>query len=83
VDVNLTSEGRAKLQLGDSVAFSYEVVWKTSDTKFEVRVNQKVSARKEVTSNIILEKCKQKHGTGGKNFVRQCYISCQFNQQEM
>ena len=40
VDVNLTSEGRAKLQLGDSVAFSYEVVWKTSDTKFEVTAGQ-------------------------------------------
>jgi hypothetical protein len=36
VDVNLTSEGRAKLQLGENVAFSYEVVWKKSDTKFEV-----------------------------------------------
>ena len=36
IDVNLTSEGRTKLQLGDSVAFSYEVIWKKSNTKFEV-----------------------------------------------
>ena len=36
IDVNLTSEGRRKLQLGESIAFSYEVIWKKSDTKFEV-----------------------------------------------
>merc|ERR1712198_319016 len=34
IDVNLTSEGRTKLQLGDSVSFSYEVVWKPSEIKF-------------------------------------------------
>jgi hypothetical protein len=63
VDVNLTSEGRAKLQLGDSVAFSYEVVWKTSDTKFEVRVNEKESARKEVYQKyirVLLKYCTRK-----------------------
>ena len=38
IDVNLTSEGRTKLQLGDSVSFSYEVVWKKSTTNFEVRI---------------------------------------------
>ena len=36
IDVNLTSEGRTKLQLGESIAFSYEVIWKKSNTKFEV-----------------------------------------------
>ena len=36
VDVNLTSEGRTKLQLGQSLAFSYEVIWKKQDTLFEV-----------------------------------------------
>ena len=32
----IISEGRRKLQLGESIAFSYEVIWKKSDTKFEV-----------------------------------------------
>ena len=36
VDVNLTSEGRTKLQLGESLAFSYEVIWKKQSTLFEV-----------------------------------------------
>ena len=35
IDVNLTSEERTKLQLGQSVAFSYEVICKKSDNKFE------------------------------------------------
>ena len=38
IDVNLTSEGRTKIKLGESVAFSYEVVWKKSTTNFEVCV---------------------------------------------
>ncbi len=78
MDVNLTSEGRAKLQLGDSVAFSYEVVWKTSDTKFEVRVNQKESTRKEAYQQYIRVLLKyytrkmqeKKYVPGGKNVVR-------------
>ena len=37
IDVNLTSEGRTKLHLGDTISFSYEVTWKRSTTKFEVR----------------------------------------------
>merc|ERR1719295_1647709 len=40
IDVNLTSEGRTKLQLGDSVAFSYEVLWKKSDVKFVDRFDK-------------------------------------------
>jgi len=40
IDVNLTSEGRTKLQLGDSVSFSYEVVWKKSTTNFEDRFDK-------------------------------------------
>ena len=38
IDVNLTSEGRTKLHLGDTISFSYEVNWKRSTTKFEVRI---------------------------------------------
>jgi len=40
IDVNLTSEGRTKLQLGESIAFSYEVIWKKSNTKFEDRFDK-------------------------------------------
>jgi len=40
VDVNLTSEGRTKLQLGESVSFSYEVIWKKQNTKFEDRFDK-------------------------------------------
>jgi len=40
VDVNLTSEGRTKLQLGEQLAFSYEVIWKKQDTKFEDRFDK-------------------------------------------
>jgi len=40
VDVNLTSEGRTKLQLGDSLEFTFEVIWKKSDTKFEDRFDK-------------------------------------------
>ena len=39
-DVNLTSEGRTKLQLGDSIAFSYEVIWRPSQTKYEDRFDK-------------------------------------------
>ena len=38
IDVNLTSEGRTKLQLNEEVAFSYEVIWKASNTPFEVEM---------------------------------------------
>ena len=37
IDVNLTSEGKTKLKLGEELAFSYEVTWKRSSLKFEVR----------------------------------------------
>jgi len=40
VDVNLTSEGRTKLQLGEELDFSYEVVWKRSSVKFEDRFDK-------------------------------------------
>jgi len=40
VDVNLTSEGRTKLQLGESLAFSYEVIWKKQSTLFEDRFDK-------------------------------------------
>ena len=36
IDVNLTSEGKTKLKLGEQLAFSYEVIWKKSSLKFEV-----------------------------------------------
>ena len=36
IDVNLTSEGKTKLKLGEQLAFSYEVTWKKSSLKFEV-----------------------------------------------
>ena len=36
IDVNLTSEGKTKLKLGEQLAFSYEVTWKRSSLKFEV-----------------------------------------------
>ena len=36
IDVNLTSEGKTKLKLGEQLAFSYEVTWKQSSLKFEV-----------------------------------------------
>ena len=38
IDVNLTSEGKTKLKLGEEIAFSYEVTWKKSSLKFEVRL---------------------------------------------
>jgi len=40
VDVNLTSEGKTKLQLGDELDFTFEVIWKKSDTKFEDRFDK-------------------------------------------
>ena len=39
IDVNLTSEGKTKLRLGEQLAFSYEVTWKKSSLKFEVRLD--------------------------------------------
>jgi len=41
VDVNLTSEGRTKLHLStEKLDFTYEVVWKKSDTQFEDRFDK-------------------------------------------
>ena len=40
IDVNLTSEGRTRLQLGDSIAFSYEVIWKPSTKNYEDRFDK-------------------------------------------
>jgi len=41
VDVNLTSEGRTKLHLSTKkLEFTYEVVWKKIDTKFEDRFDK-------------------------------------------
>jgi len=40
VDVNLTSEGRTKLQLGDELDFTFEVIWKKTETKFEDRFDK-------------------------------------------
>jgi len=40
VDVNLTSEGRTKLQLGDDLDFTFEVIWKKTETKFEDRFDK-------------------------------------------
>jgi len=41
VDVNLTSEGRTKLHLStEKLEFTYEVVWKKSDTQFEDRFDK-------------------------------------------
>ena len=36
IDVNLTSEGKTRLKLGEKLSFSYEVTWKKSSLKFEV-----------------------------------------------
>ena len=43
IDVNLTSEGKTKLKLGEQLAFSYEVTWKKSSLKFEVSKIQDLS----------------------------------------
>jgi len=40
IDVNLTSEGRTKLQLGDSIEFSYEVIWRPSTLSYEDRFDK-------------------------------------------
>merc|ERR1712012_124513 len=40
VDVNLTSEARAKLEAGARIPFTYEVVWKPSDVKFADRFDK-------------------------------------------
>lgn len=44
VDVNLTSEGKAKLELGAKIEFTYEVNWYKSDIKFEDRFNKYLDA---------------------------------------
>jgi len=40
VDVNLTSEGKVKLEMGQPVAFSYEVIWKPSKVNFDDRFDK-------------------------------------------
>ena len=41
VDVNLTSEARVKLEPGlEKIAFTYEIIWKSSDVKFEDRFDK-------------------------------------------
>ena len=40
VDVNLTSENRVKLEKGAVISFTYEVVWKNSEIKFEDRFDK-------------------------------------------
>ena len=40
VDVNLTSEGRVKLEPDAKLQFTYEVVWKESQIKFEDRFDK-------------------------------------------
>lgn len=40
VDVNLTNDGQVKLVPGEHIAFSYEVNWKKSSTKFEDRFDK-------------------------------------------
>merc|ERR1712137_324649 len=44
IDVNLTSEGKTKLKLGEQLAFSYEVIWKKSSLKFEDRFDKYLDA---------------------------------------
>lgn len=44
VDVNLTSEGKEKLELGKSLAFSYEVNWRESNVPFEDRFDKYLDA---------------------------------------
>jgi len=44
VDVNLTSENKIKLEHGKRVEFSYEVVWKPSNVKFEDRFDKYLDA---------------------------------------
>uniref|UniRef100_T1JG74 Transmembrane 9 superfamily member n=1 Tax=Strigamia maritima TaxID=126957 RepID=T1JG74_STRMM len=40
VDVNLTSEVKVKLSLSTKIVFTYEVIWKKSDTLFENRFDK-------------------------------------------
>ena len=40
VDVNMTTEGKVQLKLGQKVRFSYEVHWKPSNVKFEDRFDK-------------------------------------------
>eukprot|EP00088_Acartia_fossae_P031989 TRINITY_DN32787_c0_g1_i1.p1 TRINITY_DN32787_c0_g1~~TRINITY_DN32787_c0_g1_i1.p1 ORF type:complete len:592 (-),score=97.35 TRINITY_DN32787_c0_g1_i1:248-2023(-) len=40
VDVNITSESRVKLELGQSVDFTYEVIWRPSKVNFEDRFDK-------------------------------------------
>jgi len=44
VDVNLISEHKQKLELNANITFSYEVIWKRSDIKFEDRFNKYLDA---------------------------------------
>lgn len=40
VDVNLTSEGKTKLVLGESISFSYQVQWRASPISFHLRFDK-------------------------------------------
>lgn len=40
VDVNMTTENKALLQLGATISFSYEVIWKKSSVKYEDRFDK-------------------------------------------
>ena len=40
VDVNLTSESRVKVELNAKLPFTYEVIWKQTDTKFVDRFDK-------------------------------------------
>ncbi|XP_015793422.1 transmembrane 9 superfamily member 3 [Tetranychus urticae] len=44
VDVNLTTDGKAKLELGTKLEFTYEVNWKKSSIKFEHRFDKYLDA---------------------------------------
>ncbi|KAH9516628.1 Transmembrane 9 super member 3 [Dermatophagoides farinae] len=40
VDVNMTSEGKVRLEIGQEIEFSYEVNWKSSSVHFEDRFDK-------------------------------------------
>lgn len=44
VDINLISEHKQKLELNSNITFSYEVIWKKSEIKFEDRFNKYLDA---------------------------------------
>lgn len=44
VDVNLTSEGKIKLEPNKKISFTYEVNWRKSDIKFEDRFDKYLDA---------------------------------------